>query len=165
MDTTSLIRPITLQHRRIAAVLAGLDETQLDTATLPSGWTPAGMVLHVGATTRFWCREIMLGEPPTDDVDDLPPFTTPEGVTASEVVSGFLEGTVTDIEAVEGLQLDAAPAWWPEGRWGPWRLADLRAVLLPLLVETATHAGHLDAARELADGATFDYATGMVRTP
>ena len=60
------------------------------------------------------------------------------------------------------LPLDAAPAWWPEDEWGGWRLHTLEEVLLHLLVETACHAGHLDAARELLDGATWDYATNRV---
>jgi Protein of unknown function (DUF664) len=48
--------------------------------------------------------------------------------------------------------LDNAPAWWPEDLFGSWRLNDLREILLHVIAETATHAGHLDAARELIDG-------------
>ena len=48
--------------------------------------------------------------------------------------------------------LDTAPAWWPEGRFGSWRLDNLRQLLLHVITETACHAGHLDAARELIDG-------------
>lgn len=36
-----------------------------------------------------------------------------------------------------------------------WRLPDLRAVVLHVITETACHAGHLDAARELLDGRTL----------
>jgi hypothetical protein len=36
--------------------------------------------------------------------------------------------------------------------WSSWRLANLREVLLPVITETACHAGHLDAACELIDG-------------
>jgi hypothetical protein len=32
---------------------------------------------------------------------------------------------------------------------------DLRRVLLSVITETATHAGHLDAVRELIDGRTW----------
>jgi len=51
--------------------------------------------------------------------------------------------------------LDAAPAWWPEELFGDWRLDNLREVILHVLTETAVHAGHLDAARELIDGRTW----------
>ena len=50
-----------------------------------------------------------------------------------------------------GLALDAGPAWWPD-IFGDWRLDDLEQVLLHVVTETACHAGHLDAARELLDG-------------
>ena len=43
---------------------------------------------------------------------------------------------------------------WPDF-FGDWRLGDLRAVLLHVIAETACHAGHLDAARELIDGRTW----------
>ena len=36
-----------------------------------------------------------------------------------------------------------------------WRYADLRTVIVHVLIETATHAGHLDAARELIDGRQY----------
>ena len=49
------------------------------------------------------------------------------------------------------LPLDAAPVWWFEGA-GTLPYTTLREVLLHVLVETATHAGHLDICRELADG-------------
>jgi hypothetical protein len=36
--------------------------------------------------------------------------------------------------------------------FGDWRLDNLGDVLMHVIGETATHAGHLDAARELIDG-------------
>jgi len=36
-----------------------------------------------------------------------------------------------------------------------WKLQDLRAVILHVITETACHAGHLDAVRELIDGRTW----------
>jgi hypothetical protein len=50
------------------------------------------------------------------------------------------------------LSADEAPKYWPQELFGDWRLDSVREVLLHVLVETATHAGHLDAARELIDG-------------
>ena len=45
----------------------------------------------------------------------------------------------------------AEPAWWFEGAGDPPH-SSLRQVLLHVIVETATHAGHLDVCRELVDG-------------
>jgi hypothetical protein len=38
-------------------------------------------------------------------------------------------------------------------------------VLLHLLVETSTHAGHLDIVRELIDGRTWEYPEGRLSKP
>jgi len=51
--------------------------------------------------------------------------------------------------------LDTAPAKWPEELRPDWRLEDLREIILHVITETACHAGHLDAVRELIDGRTW----------
>jgi hypothetical protein len=51
--------------------------------------------------------------------------------------------------------LDSAPLAWPVELFGDSRLPDLRAVLLHVITETACHAAHLDAARELLDQRTW----------
>jgi hypothetical protein len=49
---------------------------------------------------------------------------------------------------------DAMPQWWPDFfRDFPPR--PLRQTILHVITETATHAGHLDAARELIDGSQW----------
>jgi len=64
-----------------------------------------------------------------------------------EVLAAYrVRGSTTDA-AVRGMPLTREGAGWAEGR-------DLRAVLLHLITETARHAGHADATRELLDGAT-----------
>jgi len=49
--------------------------------------------------------------------------------------------------------LDAAPTQ-PDPVWASWGLdvPDLRSVVMHVITETAIHAGHLDAVRELIDG-------------
>jgi len=44
-----------------------------------------------------------------------------------------------------------ACAWWPDF-FGDWRLNNHRDILFHVMTETACHAGHLDAVRELIDG-------------
>ena len=39
--------------------------------------------------------------------------------------------------------------WWPSAGL---RFPDLRSVIMHVIVETSTHAGHLDVVRELLDG-------------
>jgi hypothetical protein len=57
-------------------------------------------------------------------------------------------------EVIGANALDTPPAQWPE-EWANWRFEDLRAVMMHVITETATHAGHLDAVRELIDGRTW----------
>ncbi|MFF8486879.1 mycothiol transferase [Streptomyces antibioticus] len=54
--------------------------------------------------------------------------------------------------AVAAADADAPPAWWPHHLFGAPHLHTVRDVLLHVITETACHAGHLDAARELIDG-------------
>lgn len=93
--------------------------------------------------------------PTTPFSDD---FEVPTGIATTSIINSFRTETSRALSALADLPLDAAPAWRPEGEWGGWRMHSLQEVLLHLLVETACHTGHLDAARELIDGATWDYA-------
>ena len=73
-------------------------------------------------------------------------------VAPAEVVAAYREQARRSDEILRAADLDAAPSWWPEEVFGEWRLDNVREIVLHVLVETAAHAGHLDAARELIDG-------------
>ncbi len=81
-------------------------------------------------------------------------WQVPPGMAATDVLSLYRREIGQANQIIEATPLDAAPAWWPDF-FGTFRLADLRAVLLHVITETACHAGHLDAARELIDGRTW----------
>jgi hypothetical protein len=149
------------QHDRIVGIVDGLDEAQVRSGVLPSGWSPLGMIVHVREGARFWLLEVMLGQHPTTPVSN--DFEAPTGIDTAQTIDSFRAETSQALSAVAALPLDAVPAWWPVGEWGGWRLNTFQEVLLHLLMETACHAGHLDAARELIDGATWDYATDQAR--
>jgi hypothetical protein len=68
-------------------------------------------------------------------------ITLRRGAVASRAVS---------LRAVS-IPLDAMPEWWP-GFFTDFPARPLRATTLHVITETACHAGHLDAARELTDG-------------
>jgi hypothetical protein len=55
---------------------------------------------------------------------------------------------------IAGTPLDAGPAWWPDDPFEDLRRRELRRTVLHVVTETAAHAGHLDAVRELIDGST-----------
>ncbi len=73
-------------------------------------------------------------------------FTPGPDLTVDAAVAAYrARGTATDT-AVRSLPL-TQPCLWEEDK-------DLRWVLLHLTNETARHAGHADATRELLDGTT-----------
>ena len=73
-------------------------------------------------------------------------FTPGPEMTLAAAVASYRNRAVTTDAAVCSMSLDAACAWGDN--------TDLRWVLIHLINETARHAGHADATRELLDGTT-----------
>jgi hypothetical protein len=156
--TGVLLAALAAQQQRVLGIVGGLDEMQLRQAVLPSGWSCAGMLQHLGLTTMFWCLNVINGSP-CDVTDVDADFVLPDG-SATAVVADAAAAMARGRALAAPLPLTNPVGWWPEGHWGGWRLTTVHQVLLHLLAETACHAGHLDAARELLDGSTWDHASG-----
>jgi hypothetical protein len=144
------------QRESVLAIVEGLSEEAWHRSVVPTGWTPAGMVEHLGGAEWHWFQGVVAGKEPElpGDVDeDQPPydpmsvvFTTEE--PAAEVLA-FYRGQCAESEAV----LDATPlSSPPRGMHGGDEPPDVRWIVLHMIEETARHAGHLDLARELLDG-------------
>jgi hypothetical protein len=161
--TTQLLRSLVAQQDRVPGILAGLDEEALRRPVLPSGWSCLGMVQHLTGMTRFWFVQVMAGGPVDDPIGDS--FVVPVERSSADVVGAFRTETEQADLAIQRLPLTASPAWWPDGLFGDWRLDNLEEVLLHVIVETACHCGHLDAARELIDGRTWDWEHGRLADP
>jgi hypothetical protein len=73
-------------------------------------------------------------------------------VPAQDILDRYREQIDLANAVITATAAQAAPAWWPAEQFGGWRLDNLREILLHVITETACHAGHLDAARELIDG-------------
>jgi Protein of unknown function (DUF664) len=71
--------------------------------------------------------------------------------SVEDVLSRYRDEIDLSNAVIERVGLDAPPAQRDEW-WGEWSVPDHRFVLLHVIAETACHAGHLDAARELIDG-------------
>ena len=151
-ERQALVSSLAQQRRHVLGILEGLSEEDLRRPILPSGWTCAGLVHHLAIDVeRFRFRAVVAGEPVPDDEPDNA-WQAPAGVTAAAVLDGYRREIELADAIIAATSLDRAPAWWPEDLFGSWRLDDLREILLHVIAETATHAGHLDAARELIDG-------------
>ncbi|PZF86810.1 mini-circle protein [Micromonospora deserti] len=140
------------QRASVLAIIDGLDVESLTTPVLASGWTPLGLVEHLGYAERHWFQEIATGSAePLPWPGDHTPLTTPR---PPSVVFAFYRAQCERSNAVLASTPLSAP---PRGRHpAPLgdEITDLRRIVLHMIEETARHAGHLDIVRELLDGKT-----------
>jgi len=160
-ETSALLQALNDQRNHVLGILglpdldgdvhmAAQPDVVLRRPVLPSGWSCLGLVQHltvnderlwgiiggdsslVGAFEDAW---LVAGDTPADDV-----------------FQAYRHEIRLADAVIAGASLDAPPTIWPVEMWPNWRLPDFRAVMLHVITETACHAGHLDAARELIDG-------------
>lgn len=155
-----LLGALDAQRRHILDAIGGLTDAQLRTPALPSGWSPIGLVRHVTlGGERFWFHTVVAGDPldywPDDDPerDQGRPADWRVGPDESTdaVVRDYRDAIACSDAIIAALALDARPSR-PEPDWPEGAFPDLAAVLMHVIIDTSTHAGHLDAARELLDG-------------
>lgn len=116
-------------------------------------WTPRGklipllgIVRHLTCVEWRWIEGGFGGVEVSRSDDEFRPGPA---VKLDAVVMGYRQQAEATDAVVRSLPLAhcSGPATWAEGK-------DLRWVLLHLINETARHAGHADATRELLDGLT-----------
>lgn len=151
----SVLTRLDSQRQHVLGIVEGLDESAMARAVLPSGWTITGMLHHLALDDeRFWFGGTVAGE--RDIVDWVAAggdgWALPDGLTGAEAITLYEDAIERSNAIIASVEPDAAPAWWPEDLFGDYRLHTVHDVVLHVLTETATHAGHLDAARELIDG-------------
>lgn len=143
------------QRRHILVQLEGLSDGDLRRPVLPSGWTCLGLVRHLTLSDeRYWFETVMAG----GGLDYWPDGPNADWLVRADkasdgVLTAYREAIDASDAIIENLSLDASPArsehWWPSAGL---RFPDLRSVIMHVIVETSTHAGHLDVVRELLDG-------------
>jgi hypothetical protein len=149
------------QRDAVLAIIEGLGEAQLNTAVLPWGWTPIGLIRHLAGAEAMWFQWVVLGTQPqvtwNDGIGDPPydpeaPFTSKHSSVA--VIEQYRRQCGISNEILRSRDLHTA-LLGELGFDSPGEpITDLRWVVLHMIEETARHAGHLDAARELLDGVT-----------
>jgi hypothetical protein len=114
-------------------------------------WTPdgaliclLGIVKHLACVEWRWIDGAMLGAPVSRSEAEFAPG--PE-LTLAQAVADYRARAVVSDAAIRGFASITEPSRREDG-------ADLRWILLHLINETARHAGHADAVRELIDGDT-----------
>jgi hypothetical protein len=150
-EKDALVTSLNSQRQHVLGVLEGLSEDHLLQPALPSGWTPLGMVRHLAIEVeQFWFRGAVAGEPITLTSGDEA-WQVPADETGAAILDLYRDEIARANAIIAATPIDAMPKWWP-GFFANFPPRPLRKTLLHVITETATHAGHLDAARELING-------------
>lgn len=156
-ERVALLSCLEAQRSSVLAIVTDLDEASWRMAVVPSGWTPLGLVEHLGHAERFWAQTVLTGLtsplpwPTGEDTTAGPGFTSAH--KTCDVVAFYQDQSARTDEILGGLTLHDRPPGLLRADL-PTPATDVRDVVLHLVEETARHAGHLDIARELLDGQT-----------
>lgn len=151
----ALLAALTGQREHVLGILEGLADEDLRRPVLPSGWSCLGLVRHLALDVeRVWFRIAVGGE--TVGVEpDNGAWQVPADLPAQDVFALYRDEIARADAIIAGTPPDAAPARWPAELFGDQPPRNLRQIMLHVITETACHAGHLDAVRELIDGRTW----------
>jgi hypothetical protein len=150
-EKDALVAALNQVREHITGALEGLTEEDLHRPALPSGWTPLGMVRHLTLDVeQFWFHCAVAGEPFTKTAAEES-WRVAADEPAAAVIAQYLDAIAKADAIIAATPLDAMPKWWPDF-FNDFPARPLRSTILHVITETACHAGHLDAARELTDG-------------
>jgi hypothetical protein len=151
-DLALLLDYLRGQRRHVLAAFDGLSDEDMRRPVLPSGWSPVQLLHHLALDDeRFWVRAVIAGEPEAIAGLSENAWVVPGELSVADVRGLYLGEAELADTALAAADPDAPPAWWPDFLGEQWLLT-VREVVLHLMVETAAHAGHADAVRELVDG-------------
>lgn len=154
-EREALLLSLRAQRAHVLGILEGLDDADLRRPVLPTGWSCLGLVKHLALDVeRFWFRAVVAGEQVELETGDGAWRVSPD-VPAASVLDLYRDESQRADAVVAATPLDALPAWWPDDLADIMPRRSLRRTVLHVITETAAHAGHLDAARELIDGRTW----------
>lgn len=155
-ERDTLLGALAGTRRHVLRQLEGLDDEALRRPVLPSGWSCLGLVRHLTLSDeRFWFEVVVAGAPldwwPEGENGD---WLVRADEPAQDVIGAYRASIAASDAILAGCSLDDAPRHREDG-WDAEDFADVRRVVQHVIVETATHAGQLDAVRELLDGRQY----------
>ena len=156
-ERTQLTGWLDLQRAVAVWKCEGLSEADAHRPVLPPSplMTMAGIVSHLRWAENLWFEIIFLGQPATG-----PQFEGPEdadmmvaGVPLAQLLEEYDRQCATSNKIIAAHSLDDV------GQYPEYRATEttLRWIMLHMIEETARHAGHMDAIRELLDGQKGHY--------
>ncbi|TNC27737.1 DinB family protein [Amycolatopsis alkalitolerans] len=156
-ERDQLLGWLDLQRSIVRWKCEGLAEDDTHRAVLPSSpnLSMAGLVSHLRWTEHLWFEVLFLGRraegPQFEESDDADMRV--EGVPLARLLAEYDRQCAVSDEIIAAHSLDETGKH-PDF---PSAAASLRWMLLHMIEETARHAGHADAIRELLDGRTGYY--------
>ena len=151
-ERAALTQQLDFHRATLLRKLEGLDAEQLRRPMTASGLSLLGLVKHLADTEQGWFLKIYGGSPEPDLFATEGDPTAEFRVEAEETTDAIVEAYVRTCERARAVVaaggLDDVVTT-PSGAE-----ANLRAILLHLIQETARHNGHADIIREAIDGTT-----------
>jgi len=153
-ERVQLVGWLDMQRAIIAWKCEGLSDEDAHRPVLPASplMTMAGLVSHMRWAEQTWFEVLFLGRPATG-----PQFADSEdedmkvpGVPLAQLLAEYEQQCKISNEIIAAHPLEET------GKHPDFKssAANLRWMLLHMIEETARHAGHADAIRELLDGQT-----------
>jgi uncharacterized protein DUF664 len=160
-DDRDLLAFLGAQRDAVLSIVAGLDEAAWHRPVVPSGWTPAGLVQHLGDAERHWFQQVVTGSEVDLPWDEGRPPYDPQAAfvcdrPSAEIIGYYRDQCARSDAVLAATPLSAAPrglGLHPDPEYTR-PIRNVRWIVLHVIEETARHAGHLDIARELLDGQT-----------
>jgi hypothetical protein len=163
-ESRMLLSFLQRQRDSVLKIVERLPEEAWQTPVVPSGWTVAGMLAHLGGAEHHWFQVVTAGggeEPPSDEEEDEARKYDPNAAftcdwPSADIIADYRAECRKSDEVLAVTPLSAAPRGLdlhPDPEYTA-PIASVRWIVLHLIEETATHSGHLEIARELLDGRT-----------
>jgi uncharacterized damage-inducible protein DinB len=156
-DRAELLEALAYQRSSVRSIVAGLGEEAWHTSIVPSGWTAAGLVAHLGNAERHWTGVIVdhdPGHPFDEDGPEYDPNAAFVSDWPSTKVLAYYQDQANRTDETLAVTAIAAAPLGHNGGPDSYQPRSVRAIVLHLIEETAAHSGHLEIARELIDGRT-----------
>ncbi|TVZ05891.1 DinB family protein [Trebonia kvetii] len=163
-DSRILLSFLQDQRDAVLKVVEGLPEDAWQKPVVPSGWTVAGMLWHLGGVEQHWLQRVVTGIAEEQSADaeageDEEGGYDPEAAFTCALPSADLMANYRDecrrSDAVLAVTpLSAAPrglGFHHDPEYTS-QITNVRWIVLHVIEETAAHSGHLEIARELLDG-------------
>lgn len=155
----ALLECLDYQRTSVLSIVDGLEEEAWHSSVVPSGWTVAGLVEHLGGAERHWFQWVLTGSLEKLPWDDgLPDYDPNAALTcdrpSGDIVACYRQACRRSDENLSIVSMASAPLGHHGGPDTTDETFRVRGIVLHMIEETAAHSGHLEIARELLDGRT-----------